>query len=302
MKRVSIFPLFLIFSVSFLLIFSANLLAVTKSLPKAIVIGASSGIGKSIAKKLAQNGYDVGLASRKAEKLKLTAQEIEENFIQEINKFLPQTDLTQTQTQLIQQPKTYIKQIDVTKTQEAREKLAELVTEMGGLDLIVISISSFEEIFTGKANRESTIDVDLKGFWTMADVAKEFFEKQKHGHLVGISSIEAIRGNALCPEYSGSKAFMSTYLEGIRNYFIQNKIPVYVTEIIPGWVDADHTQFSQMPDTYWVAPLKKATDQIYEAIQNKKKKSCITKRWELIKILLEWLPDCIYNADWWKIR
>ncbi len=295
MKKVSIFPLFC------LLIFS-SLLADLQECKNAIVIGASSGIGKSIAKKLAQNGYAVGLASRKTEKLKITAQEIEENFIQETNKFLPQIDFTQTQTQPIQQPKTYIKQIDVTKTQDAREKLAELVTEMSGLDLIVISISSFEEIFTGKANRESTIDVDLKGFWAMADVAREFFEKQRHGHLVGISSIDAARGNALCPEYSGSKAFMSKYLEGVRNYFIQNKIPVYITEIIPGWIDADHTQFSQMPDTYWVAPLKKATDQIYEAIKNKEKKAYITKRWQLVALLLEYLPDCIYNADWWRIR
>ena len=51
----------------------------------------------------------------------------------------------------------------------------------------------------------------------MADLAVSIFEEQKHGHLVGVSSIDGIRGNAFCPVYSGAKAFISTYLEGTRN-------------------------------------------------------------------------------------
>ena len=93
----------------------------------------------------------------------------------------------------------------------------------------------------------------------MAHTAVEFFEKQKSGHLVGISSISGLRGSGYCPVYSGAKAFISRYLEGVRNKMIQNKIPVYVTDIMPGWVDVEHTTFSEIPGTYWVATLEKAT-------------------------------------------
>jgi len=152
---------------------------------KAIIVGASSGIGKAVAKKLAAEGCDIiGLVARRLEKLQETANEIQGQAVKSKKKILPTT---------------YIKQIDVTKRQQAQQELLELIDQMGGLDLIVISLTSFHSIIAGIATEESTVDVDVKGFWSMAQVAVEFFEKQKTGHLVGISSIDAIRGNALCP-------------------------------------------------------------------------------------------------------
>ena len=78
---------------------------------------------------------------------------------------------------------------------------------------------------------------------------------------------------------------------------IQNKLNnVFVTDIIPGWVDVEHSAFSQMPGTYWVTPLGKAGEQIFQAIKAKKKKAYISKRWQVIALLLNILPDSIYNA------
>ncbi len=238
---------------------------------KAIVIGASSGMGRQVAKLIAQE-YEVGLASRRL------------NLLESLQKEIP--------------TKTYIKQIDVSKLEEAKTKLAELIEEMGGLDLILISVSScIDTEFTKSWETDKKIlDVDLAGFLVMADVAVNFFEKQNSGHLIGISSIDGLRGNALCPVYSGAKAFVSTYLEGIRNYMIQNKIPVYVTDIIPGWVDNEKIEFSKQEGTYWVTSTKKASEQIFNAIKNKKKKAYITKRWQIIAWLQALLPDCIYNG------
>ncbi|MFH1832032.1 MAG: SDR family NAD(P)-dependent oxidoreductase [bacterium] len=244
------------------------------NIKRAIVIGASSGMGRQVAKLLAtEGGYEVGLVARRTELLETLQKEIP--------------------------TKTYIKQIDVTEQEEARTRLLELISEMGGLDLILISISAFGDLIDmlSKEERDArTMSVDLLGFWAMADIAVDFFEKQKSGHLVGISSISGVRGDAHCPVYSGAKAFISRYLEGIRNYMIQSNIPVYVTDIMPGWVDNERIKFSELPNTYWVTPLDKAGHQIYEAIQNKDKIAYISKRQILVKWALETAPDWLYNG------
>ncbi len=92
-------------------------------------------------------------------------------------------------------------------------KLEKLIAKMGGLDLIVISITSFADTQGHSALEadKACLNVELVGFWKMARVALEFFKNQKTGHLVGISSIDALRENPTCPIYSASKAFVSRY-------------------------------------------------------------------------------------------
>lgn len=168
---------------------------------------------------------------------------------------------------------------------------------MGGLDLMVISAGAFldvDEQNPFEADKK-IIEVDILGFWAMAQLAVAYFEKQKTGHLVGFSSIDALRGNASCPAYSGAKAFVSTYLEGVRNKMKQSRLPIHVTEIIPGFVDNEKIAFSKMDDTYWAAPLPKATKQIFTAIKNKKERAYVTKRWRIIAWLLAITPEKIYN-------
>jgi len=247
---------------------------------KAIIIGATSGMGRATAKLIAQDGYSVGLVGRRTHLLESLEKEILEH---------PNTKSI----------KTYIKAIDVSQHEKAAISLQELITEMGGLDLILISISCYSELKEAPdihISEKKTIDVDLVGFWKIARTALDYFEAQKTGHLVAISSISGLRGSAYCPAYCGAKAFISKYLEGVRNKFLQQKIPIYVTDIIPGWVDVEHTTFSQMPGTYWVAPVDKAAHQIYNAIKKKKKIAYITKRQWLIALLLAITPDWIFNA------
>ncbi len=243
---------------------------------RAIVIGASSGMGRQVAKLLAtEGGYEVGLVGRRVHLLESLQQEIPS--------------------------KTYIKQIDIAQHERAPQLLRELIDEMGGLDLLFIAASSLFEIMSGadasSQERDARIiAVDVRGFWAVADVAVEIFEQQKSGHLVGISSLSGVRGEASCPVYSAAKAFISRYLEGVRNHMVQNKIPVYVTDIVPGFVDTERIFFSQLSGTYWVTPLEKAGRQIFEAIQKKQKVAYISPRQIFIKWALDLVPDCIYNA------
>ena len=238
---------------------------------KAIIIGATSGMGKAVAIKLAKAGYIVGMAGRR------------------------KALLTELKKQI---PNSFIKRIDVTMP-EAQEKLKSLIEQMGGMDLMVISVSSNNDLNKSMTEAEIdkyVLDVDLRGFYTMASAGFAYFEKQKAGHMVGISSVDGIRGNAQCPTYSGAKAFIDKYLEGKRNQYLQHKIPITVTDIVPGWVDNEKCKYSKQSGTYWVASTDDAAKQIVEAIQEKKKVAYITKRWAIISCLLQIVPDRIYNA------
>lgn len=141
---------------------------------------------------------------------------------------------------------------------------------MGGLDLLVISISGSHDANLSNQdwkNRNWTtekqiLDVDILGFYALARTALSFFEKQGYGHFAGISSIDALRGNPYCPVYSAAKAFCSRYMEGERNRFIQAKIPITITEIIPGWVNSRENPdcSKKAPKAYWVESLRNASN------------------------------------------
>lgn len=234
---------------------------------KAIIVGASSGIGKELAKVLAQNTYAVGLTGRRSELL------------------------TALQSELTTQ--SYIKAFDVSQTDAAILALTELIREMEGVDLIVLSagVGFINPEFEWEKER-ATIETNVAGFAAMANVAVKHFLERGSGHLVGISSIAAIRGAGDAAAYNASKAFVSNYLEGLQQKFTKLKLPVVVTDVKPGFVD---TAMAKGEGLFWVAPPEKAARQIYDVIKERRSHAYVTKRWRSIGLLLKLMPSYIYK-------
>jgi short-subunit dehydrogenase len=232
---------------------------------KAIIVGATSGIGRELAKKLSTYGYIVGVTGRRQSLL----EELKKEFTSQI----------------------FIKQMDISK-KEALSGLENLIDEMNGVDLIVISAGtgSLEPNLPWSKEKE-TIETNVLGFTAIANIAYHHFSKKGSGHLVGISSIASIRGGE-APAYNASKAFVVNYLQGLRYLVYKNKKDITITDIQPGFVD---TAMAQGEGLFWVASPKKAVAQIFTAIKKKKNHVYITKRWRLIAWGLKILPDFIYN-------
>ncbi len=126
----------------------------------------------------------------------------------------------------------------------------------------------------------------------MANVAFNYFEKKGSGHIVGISSIAALRGASDSPAYNASKAYMSNYLQGLRQKAYKSGLSITITDIQPGFVN---TSMAQGRGLFWVASVSDAAIQIYNAIDSKKKHAYITARWRIIAWLLKVMPDWLYN-------
>ena len=233
---------------------------------KAIIVGASSGIGKALAIVLAQQGYKVGITGRRGE------------MLEEIKTLYPNAIIPMV--------------ADATHT-EAEKELDSLVTALGGLDLFVISAGM------GVLNKSldytienATNQLNVVAFTKMVNWGVHFFENQGHGHLANISSVASRRGGRLTPSYNASKAYQSNYFEGVRQRFYKLKLPIHTTDIRPGFVD---TAMAQGSGIFWMAPKEKAAKQIYTAIKRKKPVVYVTKRWALIAFIFSNIPKWMHK-------
>lgn len=173
---------------------------------RAIVMGASSGIGLEVAKLLMAQGWKVGVAARRIEQMKdLGAAAVE--------------------------------RIDVT-ADEATEGLQRLITKLGGMDLY------FHASGIGKQNRELGEDIELAtlltngvGFTRMIGEAYRYFVKQGSGHIAAITSIAGTKGLGPAPSYSATKAMQNVYLQALEQQARSRGLDIVFTDVRPGFVD-----------------------------------------------------------------
>ncbi len=228
---------------------------------KAVIFGATSGIGKALAALLVKDGYKVAITGRREEKLK------------EIRATNP--------SQYI------IKKHDVTKIETNSKVLQELQLELQSIDLIVYSSGIATPNYNLDWDKEvPTIETNVIAATHIYGMAYKLFKQQGFGHLVGISSVAGVRGNRHVPAYFASKAFQNNYLESLWMKAKKSKANIYVTDIAPGFVDTKMA----LGSTFGMASLDKAAWQIFVAIKKRKKKAYITKRWFFIACLMRLMP------------
>lgn len=234
---------------------------------KAIIIGASSGIGRELARILTRNNYRVGITGRR------------EHLLKELQN---------------ENPGQYIyRAFDIRDLSKTAKNLNELIKELGGLDLLIMSSGiGYINLELDSEPEFQTIDTNVTAFTDVITFAYRYFLENKKGHIVGITSIAALRGNKSAPAYNASKAYQVNYLEGLRQKSVSLKIPVYITDVRPGFVA---TEMAKGKNLFWVASPKKAAKQIYRAIRRKKRKVYITKRWRIYAWLLRMFPAFMYE-------
>ena len=178
---------------------------------KAIIVGASSGIGLEVAKLLLADGWNLGVAARREE---------------------PLQNLKALASERVE-----IMTIDVTKP-DAGEQLLALIGQLGGMDLY------FHASGIGKQNRTleepielNTMETNAVGFTRMIGTAYRYFAQQGKGHIAAITSIAGTKGLGPAPAYSATKALQATYLQALEQQARQRGLDIRFTDIRPGFVD-----------------------------------------------------------------
>ena len=242
-------------------------------LPKAVVVGASSGIGAAIARKLAQEGYMVALLARRQDQLDEMAEEI--NY-------------------LVGEKRAIFYEHDVTDFKQITPMFQTVLRDLQTIDVLVFNAGIMHSVGISEfdaAKDHAMIDVNLKGAVAWLGEAAVLFERMGRGHLVGVSSVAGDRGRVANPGYNASKAGLSTYLEALRNRLTRKG--VHVLTLKPGYVDTDLLPPNAGPFKA-VLPEKVAED-LWRAIKRRKQVVYSPWWWRYILLVVQHLPSPIFR-------
>ncbi len=235
---------------------------------KILITGATSGIGRELAIQLARNGNIVALVGRRTEKLESLQKEIGENV--------------------------FIRPLDVTDLTKAEKVYQELIGEMGGLDMIILNAGvGVDKILSPWKADQKTIEVNVLAFSHGLHFAFDYFRRQGHGHIVGMSSIASHLATYKAAVYTASKHFISNYMTGFRQKVKRVQADITVTDIKPGFVKSEMTE--KVRGMFWVADTDKAVRQMISGINKKRNIVYITKRWALIGWIARLTPQFIWD-------
>lgn len=234
---------------------------------KAVIMGATSGMGRGIALGLLAEGYTIGVAGRREDALK------------EIKAMAPD--------------RVFIKVIDVTK-EEAPAQLLSLISDMEGMDLY------FHSSGYGKQNMILDLSIECQtvmtngyGFTQMVVTAFNYFKQEnRSGRIAVISSVAGTKGLGAAPSYSATKRFDWTYLEALAQLAHMQKLDIKFTDIRPGFVATDFIA----GDDY---PLAMQTDyvvkKILKAVRKGKRSVIIDWKYRIICFFWRHLPSWLWE-------
>ena len=183
----------------------------------AIVTGASRGIGRATALRLAEAGANVV-----------------------VNYFHHKVDAEK----VVKQCKEFgvgaiAVQADVVKLKDAKHLTKEALREFGRLDILVANAGIWEGAPLEKMSEkvwDKVLDANLKGTWTVCHAATQHFKKQNSGNIVIVSSTAGQRGEAGYSNYAASKGGQISFTKALSNELAPT---IRVNCVAPGWVDTN---------------------------------------------------------------
>jgi len=236
---------------------------------RAIVVGASSGLGAALVRRLASQGYRVAAVARREAELAALRESVGSGRVHP-----------------------YVH--DVTEFEQVPLIFNQITHDLGGLELIIYAAAVQPPVAPHEydfAKDEAMLETNLMGAVAWLNQAAIRFERGRGGHIVGISSIAGDRGRVGSPVYNTSKAGLNTYLEALRNRLSRHGVTV--TTIKPGFIDTD--LLKNAPKTFWVVSPDEAASQIDEAIRRRAQVAYIPPRWRFVGLVVRSIPSIIFR-------
>lgn len=235
---------------------------------KAIIVGATGGIGREVAILLINQGWKVGICGRRTEKL--------------------------DELKTINPDNVYVQAMDVT-SDDAPQKLLSLIAQMDGIDLYLhVSGIGFQNPELDTDKELATAETNVVGFTRMLDTAFHYFATRPDvcGQIACVSSIAGTKGLGAAPSYSASKRYCNTYMEALEQLANIKGLNITFTDIRPGFVDTDLLKGS----AHYPMLMKpeKVARAIVSGLDRKKRVITIDWRYKILVFFWRLVPKCIW--------
>lgn len=214
-----------------------------------LISGASSGLGEEMARQFAENGHDLALCARRADRLHALRDELVAGHPGQ---------------------RFEVRTLDVNDHDAVFAVFRAFGGDFGTIDRIVVNagLGKGAPLGTGRfdVNRDTAI-TNFVGALAQTEAALEIFRAQNAGHLVMISSMSAMRGMPkAATTYAATKAGVAHLAEGLRAELVGS--PIRVSVIYPGYIRTEMNE--RMPNAPFIVSTRTGVRAIVAAVEKEK--------------------------------
>jgi short-subunit dehydrogenase len=239
---------------------------------KVLIVGATSAIAYETAKCFAQDGAELFLVGRDAEKLTTIANDLKIRGAKRVETFL----------------------LDLNHLERHQEMLDVAISMFGVLDMLLIAHGTL-----GNQQRcEQSVAETLKEFTSnctsvisLLTISANYFEQQKRGCIAVISSVAGDRGRPSNYVYGTTKAAVSTFLQGLRSRLYKSGVSVIT--IKPGLVDSPMTAALKKGPLF--SSPQRVGRGVYQAMKKGKAVVYLPGYWRGIMFVVRSIPEGIFK-------
>jgi short-subunit dehydrogenase len=244
------------------------------------ILGASSGIGFELAKKLCKNGYNITASARSLENLNILKNQIED------------------EKKSSQNPQNFgeisVENVDVEDYQSLKNTWQNILAKNHKIDLVIFASAIYEQMDLRDFDLDlakKIMHVNFDGFLNFLHLIVPHFMENKSGHIATIASVAGYRGLPKSLTYGASKSAMINLCEGIYPELKAHNISLSV--INPGFVKTRLTAKNKFPMPFLISQ-EQASDYIYQGLMAKKFEIHFPKKFTFILKFLRIIPYKIY--------
>lgn len=222
-----------------------------------LITGASSGLGRGMAREFARAGSDLALCARRLDRLEALKAELEAAH--------PGIRVS-------------IHSLDVTDHEQVFAVFAAARDALGGLDRVIVNAGIGQGAPVGKgqfALNRSIVETNFLAALAQCEAAVEIFRAAGEGHLVLISSMSAMRGmRGGLTAYAASKAGVASLAEGIRTDMLR-KPTIKISTIYPGYIRTEMNDGAPAKQTPFIIDEATGCRLLVRAIEKEKAKAYV---------------------------
>ena len=232
------------------------------------ITGGSSGIGKALAYKFANEGWQVALSARREELL---------NEISKSNNNIHSFPL------------------DVLDVEKCKEVFNKIVSKFENIDIVVFSTGIHDPNSEKKLNLDSIrkiMETNFFGTINSINSVYNYFKEKKSGHISIVSSVAGYRGLPTAGAYCASKSALISYAESL--YFDMKRFNVRVSVVNPGFIKTPMTDQNPFPMPMIVS-AKFAAEEMFKGLTKSNSFEIhFPKKFTFIMKILKIMPNWLY--------